>query len=100
MKKPIVKEEVLINPGELIIGQCYFVRGPADHWVGKLAAIQGPFSLTLVEAAWVASSGRLHQFIRDGRADNMEIEPVGEITIPLGFPPFSWMAVMAARIAS
>lgn len=68
-------------PGDLVIGQCYYVRGPSDHWVGRLAAIQGPFSLTLTDASWVASSGRLHQFIRDGETENMEIEPVGEITV-------------------
>lgn len=60
---------------KLNIGDNYFVRTEGDHWVGRLVSIDGPSTVTLVDLAWVAVSGRLHAFVRDGRADNMEIEP-------------------------
>ncbi len=61
------------------IGKCYFVRTLSDHWVGRVIAVQ-PFSVTLEDAAWIADCGRLHVFMRDGKTNNMEIEPVGEVT--------------------
>lgn len=64
----------------LVIGNTYFVRNPAaDSYVGRLVAIIDPFTVALEDASWVANSGRLHQFIRDGRAEGMEIEPVGSV---------------------
>lgn len=66
---------------QLEIGKCYFVRTDTDHWVGRLVEIDGPYTVTLAGAAWIANSGRLHEFIRDGRADNMEVEPVGDIMV-------------------
>lgn len=64
----------------LIIGNTYFVRNPsADSYVGRLVAIVDPFTVALEDASWVADSGQLHIFVRDGKADNMEIEPVGYV---------------------
>lgn len=62
---------------KLIVGQTYFVETCTKDWVGRLVSIDGPYTLTLEEASWVADSGRLHIFMRDGKADGMEIEPVG-----------------------
>ena len=61
------------------IGKIYFFQTHKFDWVGRLASIDGPYSVTLTEASWVADCGRLHLFVRDGRADNMEIEPVGVV---------------------
>lgn len=62
----------------LVIGQTYYVVNPgADSYVGRLVAIIDPFTVALEDASWVAESGRRHLFIRDGKADGMEIEPVG-----------------------
>lgn len=62
----------------LKIGETYFVRDPAaDSYVGRLVAIVDPFTVALAGASWVANSGRLHAFVRDGKAEGMEIEPVG-----------------------
>lgn len=64
----------------LVIGNTYFVRDPgADNYVGRLVAIIDPFHVALEDASWVADSGRLHIFVRDGRAEGMEIEPVGRV---------------------
>lgn len=55
-------------------GKCYFVRTVSDHWVGRLVSVDGPHDLTLTDFAWVAHSGRLGEFLANGRADGMEIE--------------------------
>lgn len=60
-------------------GKCYYVRTLTDHWVGRCVKV-GPFCVTMEEAAWIADSGRLADFMTNGKAANMEIEPVGEIT--------------------
>ncbi len=64
---------------KLTIGETYFVQTCTKDWVGRLVSIDGPYTVTLEEASWVAESGRLHVFVRDGRADSMEIEPVGVV---------------------
>lgn len=61
------------------IGKCYYVRTVTDHWVGRVVAVQ-PFSVTLEDASWVAEAGRLNVFMREGHANNMEIETVGVVT--------------------
>jgi hypothetical protein len=79
----------------LEVGKCYFVRGGAKDYVGRLAEIDTPFTLTLADAAWVAESGRFHEFMRDGRAAGMEVEPCGAVMLrweevfPWPFPLFA-----------
>ena len=38
-------------------------------------------TLTLTDASWVADTGRLHQFMREGRAAQTEFEPVGVVGV-------------------
>jgi hypothetical protein len=64
---------------ELIVGQKYFVQTCTKDWVGVLHSIDGPYTLTLTQASWVADSGRLHQFVQEGKSTQMEIEPVGVV---------------------
>lgn len=61
----------------LEIGKNYFVRTNNDHYVGRLVEIIGPYTLALEDASWVAQSGRLSVFCKEGTAEHMEIEPVG-----------------------
>jgi len=73
------------------IGKCYFLRGPRNDYVGRVVAIESPFSVVLEQAAWVANSGRFHEFLRDGRADGMEIEPCGERLVGVRYDDwFEW----------
>lgn len=58
------------------VGKSYFFRTEGDHWIGRVVSVDGPFTVTLEEAAWIASSGRLGVFLAKGKADQMEIEPV------------------------
>lgn len=50
-------------------------------YVGRLVEVLGPYCWRLEDAAWVAVTGRLSVFVADGRADGMEVEPVGEICV-------------------
>jgi hypothetical protein len=65
----------------MVEGENYYIRTARNDYIGRLASIDGPYSVTLDGAAWVASSGRLHVFLRDGSAPGMEIEPVGEVGV-------------------
>lgn len=60
---------------ELTVGQTYYVRTARNDYVGRVLSV-GHHTVTLGEASWVAESGRLHAFLRDGRADGMEVEPI------------------------
>ncbi len=60
---------------KLEVGKNYFVRTVTDYWVGTLAEIDGPFTVTLIDLAWVENTGRLADFMRDGFAVGMEVEP-------------------------
>lgn len=76
-------------PLKLEVGQTYFFQTCTKDWVGRLAAIEGPYTVVLTEASWVAESGRLHQFLRNGKADGMEIEP-GPPEFPLALQWVNW----------
>lgn len=56
-------------------GKNYFVRQINDYWLGELVRQTGPHSGVFRKLCWVASTGRLTAFMRDGREANMEIEP-------------------------
>lgn len=60
---------------ELVPGQNYFVRTVTDYWLGELVSVDGPYTITLVDFTWIASTGRLHIFLRNGTAPNLEAEP-------------------------
>lgn len=77
------------NFGIIKIGQAYFVRTLSDHWVGRVVA-QLPFTLVLEEAAWVASSGRLHEFMAHGQAAGMEVEYVGTVQVTNAVAVLPW----------
>ena len=63
---------------DLVEGECYLFESITSHqYVGRLHSITGPNSVVLTDCAWVADTGRLHEFLRDGRAAQMEVEPVG-----------------------
>jgi hypothetical protein len=69
-----------MNHPTLVIGQTYYIVNPAaDSYVGRLVAIIDPFTVALEDASWVAQSGRRSVFIKEGKAPEMEIEPVGDV---------------------
>lgn len=59
-------------------GKLYLVESVTSNlFVGKCASIEGPHTVLLTDAAWIADTGRLHRFMKDGKADGMEVEPIG-----------------------
>ena len=65
---------------KLEIGKTYLVVNLGAHtYVGRLVEVLNPFEVALEDASWVANTGRLHVFVERGRADGMEIEPVGQV---------------------
>ena len=68
------KNENLINdcsPWE--IGKKYFIRTVTMHLTGELISISNQ-ELVLKDAAWIADSGRLNEFVKDVSNAN-EVEP-------------------------
>ena len=66
-------EKVALEVG----GNYLFESVTSNIYVGRLVAIVGPHTVVLADAAWVSETGRLNVFMREGRADGMEIEIVG-----------------------
>jgi hypothetical protein len=58
----------------ITVGGNYYVRTDTDHWLGRVVSVDGPYTLTLEDFAWVANSGRLGEFLSAGRAAGMEVE--------------------------
>jgi hypothetical protein len=68
------------------VGDNVYVRTDTDHWTGRIVSIDGPYTVTLTDYAWVADCGRLHEFLRDGKAANMEIEAAPDgMTVTVNF---------------
>jgi hypothetical protein len=74
----MTKRKEADQPVSLEVGRNYLVESiTANLYVGRLVSIEGPHTVVLADAAWVADTGRLHLFLRDGQAPQMEVEPVG-----------------------
>jgi len=79
VKKAGVKKELIFSEKENIVlpfevGKSYLFRTVTYHLVGKVKSIHGRF-IELVDASWVADSGRFMNAIKEGTLD--EVEPVG-----------------------
>jgi hypothetical protein len=73
----------------LVVGEQYYFQTARFDYVGRVLSIDGPYTVTLEDAACVFSTGRLHVFLREGRAPQMELEPVGVQGVQwLGWSPF------------
>jgi hypothetical protein len=65
-----------------VIGQAVFIRTVTLYYTGIVSALTGGF-VTLKDAAWIADTGRFHDFLKEGECNEYEgfIEPVN---IPIG----------------
>ena len=67
------------------VGAAYYVETYGKNFVARVAAVT-PTEVVLADAAWVADTGRFHEFLRDGRTESMEIEPLPDgWSIPLAY---------------
>jgi hypothetical protein len=60
----------------LKVGETYLFETANKFWLGRLVSVDGPYSVRIVDAAWIADTGRFHVFLRDGSAPQMEVEPI------------------------
>ena len=60
------------------IGDSVFVRTVTYHYTGKIAAIY-PGEIMLVDAAWIADSGRFHTALATGALSEVEPYPAGVV---------------------
>jgi len=64
------------------VGEKVFIRTVTLYYTGKIKKISAGF-VTLETAAWIADTGRFHDFLKSGSAN--EVEPfVNDASIPIG----------------
>lgn len=68
------------NDAHWKIGENYFIRTVTHIDIGKLIAVT-PQELVLMDAAWIADTGRFEQCVKDGSLDEVEPYPDGEPVI-------------------
>lgn len=64
------------------VGDTVFIRTVTLYYTGKISEIKGEW-ITLTEAAWVADTGRFHQFLTEGKCNEFEGIPE-HVSIPTG----------------
>lgn len=62
----------------------YYVETFGKYYVGVVSEVTGT-EVVLTKAAWVADTGKFSEFIKKGETHNMEVEPVGTVTVPLAY---------------
>jgi hypothetical protein len=67
------------------IGRAYYIETFGRYYVGRVREVTAT-AVVLDSAAWVAYTGRLSEFLAAGRADGMEVEPLGDgWRVPLAY---------------
>jgi hypothetical protein len=74
------EEKIDINSYDDFVGKAWFIRTVTYHLVGKVIKRIG-FFLQMVDASWVADSGRFSDAIKKGTLN--EVEPVGTCLVNL-----------------
>jgi O-acetylhomoserine/O-acetylserine sulfhydrylase-like pyridoxal-dependent enzyme len=64
------------------VGDSVFIRTVTLYYTGKITGISGQW-ITLSEAAWIADTGRFHQFLTEGKCNEYEGIPE-TVSIPMG----------------
>jgi hypothetical protein len=62
-------------------GKNYFIRTVTLYYTGKLKRLTRK-AIVLSDAAWIADTGRFHQFLKEGSVN--EVEPfISDVVIPV-----------------
>lgn len=64
-------------------GKNYFLRTVTHHLTGKLIKVTAK-ELLLESAAWIADDGRFHEALRDGKLNEVEPFPDGDVIVGRG----------------
>ena len=83
MNKEIIKELMTLafedkadtNEYPIEVGKAYLFRTVTLYLLGRVKEIKGKF-VVLEESSWVADTQRFSDFIKNGKTDDMEIEPI------------------------
>lgn len=59
---------------QLEVGETYLFEQGLSLYLGRVVSIDGPHTVVIDEASWVAETGRRNEFMRRGKAEGMEIE--------------------------
>lgn len=77
-----MKSSPKIKPFPFKVGDQVFIRTVTLYYTGKILALDNTW-ITLGTAAWIADTGRFHQFLKDGAVNEYEGFPE-LVSIPLG----------------
>ncbi len=64
------------------VGEKVFIRTVTNYYTGEISAITGNW-ITLSSAAWIADTGRFHQFLTEGTCSEYEGFPES-VHVPFG----------------
>lgn len=71
-----------IKPFPFIVGDKVFIRTVTLYYTGEILAVDDAW-VTLGTAAWIADTGRFHQFLTEGKCNEYEGFPES-VSVPLG----------------
>lgn len=73
------------------IGKNYFIQTVTHYYTGRLLEVLKD-ELVLEDAAWIADTGRFSDFIKDGKFNEVEPYPTGNLIIGRGslVQAFEW----------
>ncbi len=78
----LLNGESCVSDFPIPVGDNCFIRTVTLYYTGKVKKVCGQF-LTLSCAAWIPDTGRFHDFLKEGKAN--EVEPfIDDVHIPLG----------------
>lgn len=77
----LLNGESCVTDFPIAVGDKVFIRTVTMYYLGKIKAVCGKY-VTLTEASWVSDTGRFYDFLKHGKAN--EIEPfVDDVHIPV-----------------
>ena len=66
------------------IEEKYYVETFGKFYVGEVVEVT-PLEVSFKNASWVADTGKYSEFLKTGKSNEMEVEPIGDITLPVAY---------------
>jgi hypothetical protein len=73
MMADYLSEQGLRSETMIEVGKCYYIETVTKYWTGRVTRVDCDW-IELEDAAWIADTGRFHEFIENGTAS--EVEPI------------------------